>query len=528
MINLIPMPKHIKELDGFFDLTDKVTVQSDFDLPLLNGRATVTDCAPVKILKDENIVDEGYKLRVSENEVVVTASTKTGAYYGLVSFHKLLNGTNKAPCCEIDDCPKLKWRGLQLDESRHFFGMDVVKELLDNMFLEKLNVFHWHLTDDQGWRIEIKKYPLLTEIGSKRKYSQIGGWRSFKCVKEPHSGYYTQDDIKEIVEYARERGIMIVPEIDFPAHCASAIAPYKYLACREIDTEVPGYFGGIIPQWRDFNWRWNRTVCCGKDSTLEFIFNVLDEVCELFDAPYLHMGGDEAPQNEWKSCELCQRVIKENNLKNESELQGWFENKILDYLKTKGKKLIAWNDVLQANNLNTDDKNIVIQYWTPKRDAKAEEYVNNGGEAILSNHQSFYFDMTYAQIPLDQTYNYNAKDFGMNIDASSNVLGYEGEVWTEWIADTEKLEMNIYPRLQALGEICWTPNDKLDFESFKSRLDAYKPIMRNMGINYAEDGVSLPQNKAQKAKILRKFFKGNPYLEVQLNKELKEKKQNEN
>ncbi|MFR5874980.1 MAG: beta-N-acetylhexosaminidase [Eubacterium sp.] len=526
MLSLIPIPKFYIESEGCFKLNDNVQIESEFDLKLLEGRAEIVDSSDFKILRDDEINEEGYKLSVDKNSITIKASTKTGAYYALQSIRKIGRldlGERGIPCCEIDDEPRFKWRGVNFDEARYFFGIETVKRLLDNMFSEKLNVLHWHLSDDQGWRIEIKKYPLLTEIGSKREYSQVGGWKSFKIDKTPHSGFYTQEQIKDIVEYARERGIMIVPEIDFPAHCASAIAAYKYLACFEKDTEVPGYFGGLIPQWRYFDWRWNRTVCCAKESTYEFIFGVLDEICELFDSPYIHMGGDEAPQNEWKRCDKCQALMRKEGLKNEFELQGWFENKLCNYLKSKGRKLIAWNEVLKSNEFNKEDKNTVVQYWTPKRDKKAEEYINSGGEAILSNHQAFYFDMTYAEIPLRKTYSYTPEAFGINSKNIKNVLGYEGELWSEWIADSEKLDLCAFPRLQALAELAWSPNEKIDFDDFKARLDDYKPIFDKLGINYAVDKISLPESRKMIYRIMYKFHRGNPYLETELNKKYKAK-----
>lgn len=187
--------------------------------------------------------------------------------------------------------------------------------MLDMMFMLKLNVFHWHLTDDQGWRIEIKKYPLLTEIGSKRAYTQIHGWGSTDIINEEYSGFYTQDDIKEIVDYAAKRGIMVVPEIDFPAHCAAAIAAYPWLACREINRDVPGYFGGAIPQRKLRQFDWNRPICPGKDKTVDFVKNVIDEVCSLFPAPYFHIGGDEAPKSEWKNALAVKRELRITTLR---------------------------------------------------------------------------------------------------------------------------------------------------------------------------------------------------------------------
>ncbi len=524
MISLIPKPKKCKEGKGFFNLDDDLKIKSDFDLPLIKNK--MADESAFCINKNPDIAKEGYTLYVTEDAVTIQASTKIGAYYALQTVRKIgktdLNN-KKIPCCEIEDEPRFSWRGINIDEARHFFGEKEIKRYLDFMFMEKLNVLHWHLTDDQGWRIEIKKYPLLTQIGSKREYTHVGGWRSKKLVYGEHSGYYTQEQIKDIIAYAKERGIMIVPEIDFPAHCAAALAAYKHLACREIQTKVPGYFGGIIPEKTQHIKSWNRTVCCGKESTFEFIFGVLDEVCELFDAPYLHMGGDEAPHGEWHKCSECQRVMKENGLANEDELQGWFENRISDYLKTKNKKLIGWNEVLKAKNINTKDKNIVVQYWTPQRDRNAERYVNNGGEMIMSNHQSFYFDMTYAQYSLDKTYNYQPENFGVNSKNVKNILGFEGEIWTEWIADREKLDLMAFPRIQALSEAAWSMPENKNWDDFKKRLDDYKPVLEALGINYAVDKISLPKGLINKSRIQSKFYKGNPYLEVELNKNYKAK-----
>lgn len=526
MISLIPIPKSYVEKSGSYKLPDKIQVTSDFDLPLLANKVEFCDNSDIRIKMDSKIASEGYKLNIKKDSIEISASTKAGVYYALQSVRQLGKtdlDKREIPCCEIDDEPRFSFRGIALDVSRHFYNVDEVKRLLDFMFMQKLNVFHWHLTDDNGWRIEIKKYPLLTEIGSKRKYTQIGGWKSMKCENKPYGGFYTQEQIKDVIEYARERSIMVIPEIDFPAHCASAIASYKYLACREIDSEVFGFFGGTIPQKRDGNPHWNRTLCCGKDSTFEFIYGVLDEVCELFDAPYVHIGGDEAPKDEWHKCPNCQRVMKENSLNNEEQLQGWFENKLNNYLKLKGKKLIGWNEILKADNLDTEDKNIVVQYWTPQRDKNAERYVNNGGTMIMSNHKSFYFDMPYAQYPLYNTYNYRAEDFGVNKNNVANVLGIEGEIWTEFIRDTDRLEMMTFPRMQALCEVAWSPEEKRNFKDFKARLDDFKPTLQKLKINYAVDKIALPKGAIKRRRIVKQFYKDNPQLEVELNNEYKSK-----
>lgn len=524
MLSIIPIPKEYKELDGVFTLGENVKVKSDFDLPLIREYVELCDDANIVITKDESIAKEGYRLSVSTDGISILASTMIGAYYALQSIREMANmdmGGRDVPCCEINDEPRFEFRGMHLDISRHFYDMTEIKRMLDMMFMNKLNIFHWHLTDDNGWRIEIKKYPLLTEIGSKRKYTHIGGWKSFKIENKPYEGYYTQDEVKEIIEYARQRGITVIPEIDFPAHVAAALAAYKHLACREIDSEVFGFFGGIIPQWKEHNWHWNRTLCLGKPSTYEFIYDVLDEVCELFDSPYIHIGGDEAPRDEWKNCPICQQTMKDNSINDIEQYQGWFENQINQYLKSKGRMTIGWNEILKSDNIDNEDHNIVVQYWTPQRDRNAENYVNNGGKMIMSNHQSFYFDMPYGVYPVSNTYNYRPEDFGVTKDNVKNVLGIEGELWTEWIRDNERLELLSYPRMQALSEVGWSPEDAKDFDSFMLRFNGQKPILDKYGYTYAVDKLSMPKSKMLRNRIHRKFHRGNPFLEDELNKKYK-------
>lgn len=519
MVNLIPVPYECKEHQGCFEINESIeniVFKSDFDLSVFNLKTGDSDT--FVITQNYKLDDEEYVLKVTPKEVRIEASEKIGAYYALQTLRQLSRfelGGRKIPCVEIKDKPRYKWRGLQLDESRHFFGKDEVKRLLDFMFMMKLNVFHWHLTDDQGWRIEIKKYPRLTEIGSKRSYTHINGWHSCDTINEEYGGYYTQDDIREIVDYAGKRGIMIVPEIDFPAHCAAALAAYPELACRVLDREVPGYFGGSIPEKIYGMKDWNRTICLGKEKTYDFVFDVIEEVCSLFPAPYFHIGGDEAPKNEWHNCPLCQKTIKDNNLKNEYALQGWFNNRVLDFLKDRGKRLIGWNEILKADNL---DRSAIGQYWTVKRDKNAERHINNGGNLIMSNHHSFYFDMPYGKYPLKNTYCFKPENFNVLPENVKNILGVEGEAWTEWIDGREKLDLILFPRLQCLAEVAWSPEKNMNFSEFLQRLESFKDYYKYLGINYAVDKVSMPKNIFDRIKINAKFMKGDPYLEVKLNK----------
>lgn len=512
MLQLIPLAYYAQEKSGVFAIDEQLKVNSDFDLELL--KLEKAQDGKLVIKKDSSLDKEEYKLEVTPDLISIKASSEAGAYYALQTLRQIGKfelGSKEIPCCIINDKPRFSWRGVQLDESRHFFGKEYVKKMLDMMFMLKLNVFHWHLTDDQGWRIEIKKYPLLTEIGSKRAYTQIHGWGSTDIINEEYSGFYTQDDIEEIVDYAAKRGIMVVPEIDFPAHCAAAIAAYPWLACREINRDVPGYFGGAIPQRKLRQW----SICPGKDKTVDFVKNVIDEVCSLFPAPYFHIGGDEAPKSEWKKCPCCQKRIKDNNLKDEEDLQGWLNNEILALVKSKGKRLIGWNEVLKAKSL---DKSVICQYWTPKKDSRARDWANNGNSVILSNHQSFYFDMTYAQYSLKNTYNYNYKNFGIKPESEKNILGIEAENWTEWTDCPEKLEVFMYPRTQALAEVAWSPESKKEFDSFMARMENFKPYFEYFGMSYAVNSVAMPKKWLLKSKIRKEFSMGDTHLEVKLNK----------
>lgn len=540
-MNIIPKPQKAVEKSGRFTLSastgyylDAVFAAQEPFFTALIGRALkekpaacAQEAAAIVFLKDESLPADGYKLSVTADSVRVSAGDRGGVLYAMQTLRQLFDAdlhegaeSLTAPCCQIEDAPRYKWRGLMLDSARHFWDVATVKRYLDLMFRNKLNVFHWHLTDDQGWRIEIKKYPLLTEIGSKRKDTEIHGWKSLDMEGKPHEGFYTQEEIREIVRYAEERNIMVVPEIDMPAHFAAAMAAYNWLGCREIPCEVHWFFAGFVP--KHMNWPdWNRSACAGKETTYEFIFNVLDEMAELFPAPYFHIGGDEAPKDEWKKCPACQKRMAENGLKNVDELQGYFNNRVADHLKKKGKRLIVWNEALKANNL---DKSVVGQYWTPQRDRYAEKYVNNGGEMIMSKHQAFYFDMYYAQYPLRNTYKFEPAKLGVKAEAQDRILGVEGELWTEFIAEVEKLDLNTHPRMEALAEVAWTPREGRDFEDFMERVHHEEKALEKLGVNYAVDEVALPKNSIRRLRTYRMFYTCDQHVEMHRNREYRKKR----
>ncbi len=508
MINVIPKPRVVVEEEGFYELPSGV-ISFSFDERLGNMRQCIAcslglmsvelEEADIRFIYTEKVKEEEYLLKVTEEGIRIFACDYSGAFYALTTLKQIIDDENKVPCCKISDRPLYSWRGMHLDESRHFFGAETVKKLIDFMALYKLNRFHWHLTDDQGWRIEIKKHPLLTEIGSKRKGSQLHNWNSLDMSHVPVEGYYTQDEIKQIIAYAKARCVEIIPEIDFPAHCASAIASYNDLACREINCEVPDFFGGNIPESRGIK-NWNRTLCLGKDEVLSFVYDVIDEVAELFPFPYFHVGGDEAPTNEWKKCDKCQSRMKTEGLKNETELQGWFTNKLNAYLKTQGKIMIGWNEVLAAKGIDSD---IVAQYWTPKKDKNVAKHLKNGGDVILSNHKYFYLDMPYTYCTAKDTYYFEPKQAGIKAKFNDSVLGVEGENWTEWTDTADELFFKICNRGLALSECAWSRSR--DYADFIERLQENKPLLDKMGIYYGEDWLTLEKNTKKKKKAAKKL-----------------------
>ncbi len=518
MINLIPMPKNVVESNEIYTFEKKnATASISPELSelkkmlnvSLNCTFKIEESKPcVSIIYDRNESKDSYSLVIDKSGVRVFASDCEGGFYALQTLRQLfesdIKNKNCLSCRYIkikNDKPVYSWRGIQVDESRHFFGKETIKKVLDFMALYKLNRFHWHLTDDQGWRIEIKKYPLLTEIGSKRKESQLGNWNSKRTDGKKVEGYYTQDDIREIIAYAKERQIEIVPEIDFPAHSAAVLASYNNLACREIPCEVFSFFGGIIPEMQGIK-NWNRTLCLGKDEVYKFVYDVIDEVAELFPFEYFHVGGDEAPRNEWKECPKCQAKMKAENLKNETELQGYFTNKLNEHLRAKGKIMIGWNEVLKADLINRD---IVAQYWTPHRDRNVTTHLKQGGKVILSCHRAFYYDMNYSYCTVRNSYKFNPVRNNVPKNLLSNVIGLEAEHWSEWIDTEEHLFFKMFPRSLALAENAWSAPEVKSYSNFLKRLKRHNYLMDALGIYYGDERITVNQSRIFKSKMASKL-----------------------
>ena len=517
MINLIPLPKNYKEFQGGYSI-DRDAVTVSFDPELLEIKDVICEILKIEIAEPKDNVDisfvydeksdrNAYSLSITDSGIKVYASAYEGAFYAMTTLRQLYktdivdNKILTASCLEIkDDKPLYEWRGLQLDESRNFFGKESVKKLLDFMSLYKLNRFHWHLTDDQGWRVEVKKYPLLIEIGSKRNGTQLHSWSGLDKDPTPHEGHYTQEDIKEVIAYAKKRCIEIIPEIDFPGHCAAAIAGYNYLACREIPWQVFDFCGNKLAEKQGIK-NWNRPLCLGKDKAVDFAKEVISELADLFPFEYFHVGGDEAPTHEWKKCPACQERMRKENLKNETDLQGWFTNQLNACLKAKGKIMVGWNEVLASEI----DKDIVAQYWTPKRDDNVNKHIKNGGKVILSNHKYFYFDMRYSYCTPKGTYNFTYKDSNVPEEYKGSVLGVEGENWTEWTRTEKALFFKIFNRGLALAETAWSDESVKDYGSFVKRMESQKKIMDALDIFYGSDDITMQKATLRKRYLSKKY-----------------------
>jgi hexosaminidase len=333
-----------------------------------------------------------------------------------------------------------------------------------------MNKFHWHLKEDQGWRIEIKKYPKLTEIGSKRKDTKIGGWLTKKFRGIPHEGFYTQDEIREIVAYAQDRFIEIIPEIDMPGHSLAAIASYPELSCTGEKQEV-AIKPGIYPD----------VYCPGNEKTFEFLQNVIDEVVELFPSPIFHIGGDEVPKTRWELCPKCQALMKEIGISNTHDLQVYFTNRIGEYLKKKGRRLMGWNEIL-GESLAPD---AIAQWWVGNK-KKVLHHLHQGRNFVMSKVGFVYFDYNYVLTPLKKCYNYEPIPKELEEEYHNNVLGIEAPLWTEWVPTKERLGWQVFPRLFAVAETGWTPKHQKNYSDFKQRLKKLIPILSKFNLISAD------------------------------------------
>ncbi|MCM4153469.1 glycoside hydrolase family 20 [Arenibacter sp. N53] len=464
----------------------KVEHQKELKIKRRGGKGIILNHNPQLTQK---LGEEGYTLMVDNSSISISAGTTTGVFYGIMSLRQLLgiDNVNKKEKLSIagisiEDSPRFKWRAFMLDEGRYFKGTEQVKKLLDEMALLKMNVFHWHLTDDQGWRLEIKKYPKLTQLGSTRSNSQIGGWDSEERSNTPHSGYYTQEQVKEIIAYAKERQITIIPEIEMPGHASAAIAAYPWLGTIGELKAVPTVFGKLPDS---FN--------VSDPRVYEFLENVLKEVMELFPSNIIHIGGDEVKFDSWKSSEEIQNYMNKNGLASPADLHVFFTNRISNYLNKNGHRMMGWNEILGENVHEWQDasdmevkenlaQNTLVHFWKGNLDLVSKA-VQDGYEIVNSHHEYSYLDYSFKSIPLEKAYSFDPIPEGLAESFQHKIIGSGCQMWGEWIPEAIDMDRMIFPRIAAYAEVGWTSKTRKDYGVFRSNLDRLLSRWRSQGIS---------------------------------------------
>ncbi len=513
-LNLVPLPEKVEQYAGNFTLGPETKVlyaagneelQSiALYLSELIGPATGYDMEvsdtdkgkrshySITLLLDPEAIenDEGYSLSVEPKSILITGKTPAGVFYGVQTLRQLLpvqiemesavEGVEWVlPCVVILDKPRFPYRGLHLDVGRHFFPASFIKRYIDLMALHKMNYFHWHLTEDQGWRIEIKEYPKLTEVGAYRDETLVGHARQRpqEYDGERYGGFYTQEEIKEIVEYAAKRFITVIPEIEMPGHSQAALAAYPELGCTGGPYEVAkrwGVFGEVF--------------CAGNETTFEFLEDVLLEVIELFPGEYIHVGGDECPKIRWEKCEKCQARIKEEGLADEHELQSYFIRRIEEFLLAHDRKLIGWDEILEGGL--APEATVMSWRGTEGGIAAAKEH----HDVIMTPTSHCYLDYYQGDreteplaiggfLPLNTVYSYEPVPEVLTEEEAKFILGTQGNVWTEYMKTPENVEYMVYPRACALAETGWTPKELKDYDDFIQRMLGHQKRLEALNVN---------------------------------------------
>ena len=513
-VAVIPRPETVAVVRGSFTLTPRTTIWSDkadsavarqfarslapatgFDLAVRIGTSASGNRIVFRrtAARDTTLGAEGYRLDVRPGAVAVTASTPAGAFYATQTIRQLLptavyraanvaDGAWTIPAVKIEDRPRFRWRGAHLDVARHFMPKEFVKKYIDLLALHKLNMFHWHLTDDQGWRIEIKKYPRLTEVGAWRDRTLVGRPQRDSTANvfdnKRHGGFYTQEDVREIVAYARDRFITVVPEIEMPGHSQAAIAAYPEL----------GNLGDTIKPWT--MWGVSPYILNPSDTTIAFMQDVLTEVMALFPSPYIHVGGDEAIKPQWKASPRAQARIKELGLKDENELQSWFIKQMDSFLTAHGRRLVGWDEILDGRLA----PNAVVMSWRGTAGGIAASRA--GHDVVMTPGSHTYFDHYQSAktdseplaiggfLPIDTVYSYEPVPAELEPQFVSHILGAQAQMWTEYIEGPKSVEYMAFPRLSALAEVLWTPRDRRDFGDFTKRLSVHLARLDALDVSY--------------------------------------------
>jgi hexosaminidase len=526
-LNLVPMPAEVKmgELKNPFQLSNNVTIitaseglknEANYLAKFLNDKYGLTVAikkGPVMsglVLNiDENFEnkqDGAYVLDIFPSQIYIGAKSSKGVFSGIQTLIQLIDQNNapknyslstkklSIPTLSISDYPRFQYRGMHLDVARHFMPVDFLKKYIDYLAAYKFNTFHWHLTDDQGWRIEIKKYPLLTQVGGWRNGTIIGRYPGTGNTNTKHGGFYTQAQVKEIVKYAADRYITVIPEIEMPGHASAAIAAYPQLSCfPQEDTKIPQdciWSGAAKGKMVQQTWGVFEDVFAPTDYTFNFLQDVLDEVVQLFPSKYIHIGGDECPKEAWKRSDFCKRFIKEKNLKDEHGLQSYFIQRIEKYLNNKGRNIIGWDEILEGGLA----PNATVMSW------RGEE---GGIEAAKQNHtvimtpgKPVYFDHSQSKNEdsvtiggynsLEDVYAYEPIPAALNASQAKYVLGAQANMWTEYMKNERKIEYMLFPRMAALSEVLWSPKEKRNWVDFETRLPTIFERLEKQKINYSK------------------------------------------
>jgi hexosaminidase len=513
-IAIIPRPMSVTRGNGEFTIDERTVIRAStgadgvarrlaaYLAPATGFTLDVADdrgiAAPggIQLRLDRSLTrlgTEGYRLEVRDDGVRVDASAAAGLFYGVQTLRQLLpskvySGKRVSerwsiPAVVIEDRPRFSWRGLHLDVARHFMPVDVVKRYIELLALHKMNTFHWHLTDDQGWRIEIRKYPRLTQVGGWREASVIGWPRDSATDRYDgtrHGGFYTQEEIREVVAFARERFVNVVPEIEMPGHAQAAIAAYPEL----------GVTGDTVGVWT--RWGVTQTILNPEESTVRFMQDVLTEVLALFPSPFIHVGGDEAPKDQWKSDPRVQALIKQRGLKDEHEMQSWFIKQMDAWLAARGRRLIGWDEILEGGLA----PNATVMSWRGVDGGIAA--ARAGHDVVMAPTRYTYFDSYQTEdrekdageplaidnyLPLERVYAFDPLE-GLERQHWPRVLGAQGQLWTEYITDPSNLEYKAYPRATALAEVVWSTPERRDYADFLTRLTEHQRRLDALGVNY--------------------------------------------
>lgn len=444
-----------------------------------------------------NAIAGAYELAINESGIIVTGADAEGVFYGVQSLIQLLpiNATKQLSVSfvKIKDEPRFAYRGMMLDVSRHFFPADYVKKFINFLALHKINNFHWHLTEDQGWRIEIKKYPLLTQVGAYRNGTIIGNHPGKGNDNERSGGFYTQEQIKDIVKYAQDRYITIIPEIEMPGHSSAAIAAYPKLSCfpeeaTQLAKGVKFWNGSKEGKQVQQSWGVYEDVFVPSDYTFNFLQDVLDEVMQLFPSKYIHIGGDECPKASWKRSPFCQQLIKEKGLKDEHELQSYFIGRIEKYLNSKGRNIIGWDEILEGGLA----PKATVMSW--RGEQGGIEAAKQKHDVIMTPNSYVYFDhgqnnpedslIIGGYLPLDKVYSYNPMPAALTKEEQKYVLGAQANLWTEYVANTSKVEYMLFPRMTALSEVLWTSLENKNWDRFQKNMEFQNKRYDLWKVNY--------------------------------------------